>query len=81
MRASRLSKQEVSFSRPRLIAAMLCAGVIASGVVLMSAVAEEPHERNSPTAWTFDEALTALRLYPHDPYLQYVVFDDFQMMI
>ncbi|MAT14668.1 MAG: hypothetical protein CMJ46_05285 [Planctomyces sp.] len=73
MRASRLSKQEVSFSRPRLIAAMLCAGVIASGVVLMSAVAEEPHERNSPTAWTFDEALTALRLYPHDPYLQYVV--------
>jgi hypothetical protein len=43
-------------------------------LAVLAACAEEPGQQSkSAPAWSYDQALSQLRLYPKDPYLQYVV--------
>ncbi|MHB8861463.1 MAG: DUF1559 family PulG-like putative transporter [Pirellulaceae bacterium] len=67
-------------SRIRNILMILMAGLIVFTEVLVVQSQEHgqspPGETAPPTAstrWSFDEAIAQLRLYPRDPYLQYVV--------
>jgi Protein of unknown function (DUF1559) len=51
--------------RAALLIACLCA--------LVSAAGEPAQQAKSPKAWSLDEAMSQLKLYPKDSYLQYVV--------
>ena len=46
---------------------------LVAGPARVSPAADPPAPARQPAAWTFDEAVERLALYPRDPYLQYVV--------
>ncbi|HEY0375875.1 MAG TPA: hypothetical protein VGC87_02865 [Pyrinomonadaceae bacterium] len=58
--------QVVALSLVALVAVLACPG----GRAVVTRAHETP--QRAPRAWTLDEALAQLTLFPHDPYLQYV---------
>lgn len=66
----RLTPPRVHFA---LLALLACLPVLALAPDSPRAAPDEPRPARSKHAWTLQQAQEQLKLYPHDPYLQYVV--------